>query len=405
MTGGLIVIGMSHRSARAELRDRVFIADGELDEFHRRLGAAGVGDAIVLSTCDRVEVQAAIDDPVRADAIEALLRARGGDMPVNAGEIYRLNGARALRHVFAVAASLESQSVGEPQVLGQVHAARERFKPSGLLDQVLQAAFAAAKRVRGETAIGERPVSLAAAVTELVRDVHGDVDRVEALLIGAGELGETLIQHLRGRGLKRVTVTAPSAPRAEEVARRVGGHVVDFARMAPALAADLIVTAVGAARHVVAAPMLDAALRARRRRPVLVIDLGVPPDVDPAIENLDGAFRYDLDDLERAIIAGRGHRADEAGRAWAIVDEEVARFERDRAERGAVPAIQILRAHVEALRRAALAETGDAARATELLANRLLHGPSEHLRRMIADDPGRATEIEAMLREIFGDRR
>lgn len=404
--GELTVIGLSHRTARADLRDRIFIADAELDAVRGRLADAGIANAVVLSTCDRIEIEAALDDPAQADVIEGLLRARAGDMAVNVGEIYRLRGPEALRHVFALAASLESQVIGEPQVLGQVHAARERFKPTGILDYALQAAFVAAKRVRSETAIGERPVSLAAAVAELVRDVHGEVARVSALLVGAGEMGETLVQHLRERGLKRVTVAAPNAARADEVARRVGGHVIGYGDLASALAHDLIVTAVGAGRHAITAATLDAALRVRRRRPVLVVDLGIPPDVDPAVEALDGAFRYDLDDLERAIIAGKGARADEAARAWAIVDEEVARFARARAERGAVPAIQQLRAHVEGLRAAALREAGgDAARATELLMNRLLHEPSERLRRLVANDPARAAEIESLLRELFGEPR
>jgi glutamyl-tRNA reductase len=403
---GLIVVGASHRSASLATRDRLFIPDGDLAAFDGELARAGIAHAIVLSTCDRVEVQAAHATPEEAGlAIHDLLARRCGKAPPATGEIYRLTGAPALRHVFAVAASLDSQVVGEPQVLGQVKAAHARARAAGriagALDAALQAAFAGAKRVRSETPIGERPVSLASAAAQLIRDVHGAPERCAALLIGTGEMGEMMLEHLKGSGLRRMTVAAPNPARAAEVAQRLGGHVASAAPLDAALAAaDVVVTACGTGQHLVTAAMVSDALRARRRRPVLLIDLGVPADIDPAIDRLDDVFRYDLDDLERITISGRATREAAAAEAWAIIDQELAAFTRARAEREAVPTIAALRAHFEALRRQALAEAnGDAARATELLMNRLLHAPSEALRRQAAAGDG--ADGEAVLR-AFG---
>lgn len=385
------MVGASHHSASLATRDRLFIADGDLASFDAELARAGIAHAIVLSTCDRVEVQASHAAPDDAGtAIHDVLARRCGNEAPAAGEIYRLTGAVALRHVFAVAASLDSQVIGEPQVLGQVKAAHARARAAGrmagALDQALQAAFAGAKRVRSETAIGERPVSLASAAAQLIRDVHGAAERCAALLVGTGEMGEMMLEHLKGAGLRRMTVAAPNPARAAEVAQRLGGHVATLAALEASLAAaDLVVTACGTGQVLVTAAMVADALRQRRRRPVLLIDLGVPADVDRAVDALDDVFRYDLDDLERITLSGRATREAAAAEAWAILDQELAAFTRARAEREAVPAIAALRAHVEALRRQALAEAGgDAARATELLMNRLLHAPSEALRRLAA---------------------
>ncbi len=400
------MVGASHRSASLATRDRLFIPEADLASFDGELARAGILHAIVLSTCDRVEVQAAHAAPDAAgSAIHDALARRCGNEPPGPGEIYRLTGAPALRHVFAVAASLDSQVVGEPQVLGQVKAAHARARAAGrmagALDAALQAAFAGAKRVRSETAIGERPVSLASAAAQLIHDVHGAPERCAALLIGTGEMGETMLEHLKGSGLRRMTVTAPNPARAAEVAQRLGGHVAPASPLAAALvAADVVVTACGTGQHLVSAAMVADVLRQRRRRPMLLIDLGVPADVDPLVDALDDVFRYDIDDLERITLSGRATREAAAAEAWAIIDQELAAFARARAEREAVPTIAALRTHFEEVRRQVLAEAGgDAARATELLMNRLLHAPSEALRRQAAAGDG--ADGDAVLR-TFG---
>ena len=406
-----VVVGFSHRSSPAPLREQLFVADDEMTGFLADLRASGVSQVVMLSTCDRIEAQAMAGD---AGAFaETFLRILGSRCGLAASEIGRhavfLSGPEALRHVFAVAASLESQVVGEPQVLGQVKEAHRRARDAGLigpeLDTVLQAAYAAAKRVRSETAIGERPVTLASAAVQVARDVHGDLAASTTLLIGAGDMGELLLEHLRAAGIKRLLVAGPNPARAAEIARTVKGHLADFEPLAATLAeADIVVTAAGTGRFLIGCSDAAEALRLRRRRSMLFIDLGVPADIDPTIEKLDGAFRYDMDDLERVALSGRVSREEAASEAWAIVDAELQAFARDRAGRSAGPAITALRRHFEEHRARVLVEAGgDAARATELLINRLLHDPSEALRRLASDaDPERRREVERLIAELFG---
>ncbi len=406
----LVTVGIDHRTAAPTVRDRIFVADAEIDEVLAALNRAGIGQALLLSTCDRIEVHAAhADPPTASDAIAGVLAARAG---VTAAMIRRQlaihSDDAALRRMFAIAASLESQVIGEPQILGQVKDAHRRAESSGMigpeLAAALQAAYVAAKRVRSETAIAERPVSLAAAAVELARDVHGELQRCACLLLGPGEMGELMIEHLRAGGLKRLTVACANAARAAEASRALSAPAAPIARLADTLAeADIVVTAESAGVFAITADIAEAALRRRRRAPIFFIDLGVPADVDPAVERLEGAFRYDLDDLEPMTRAGRATRGAEAAAAWRIVEDELARFARGRAERRAVPAIVALRQHFEAARAQALVQAGgDAVRATELLINRLLHAPSEALRRLAAEAAGDAAAAERLLADLFG---
>ena len=408
-----VVVGFTHRSASPELLDRLFIADGEMSGFLADLRAAGLTQSIALSTCDRVEVQGAASDPAAfARTVLAVLAKRSGlASEALADHVRFVEGDAALRQIFAVAAALDSQVIGEPQVLGQVKEAHRRARDAGLigpeLDAALQAAYGAAKRARSETALGERPVTLASAAVQVARDVHGELGECAALLIGPGDMGELLIEHFRGAGLKRLTVTGPNAARSEALARQLDCHVAAYDALPEVLPpADIVITAAGSGRFSITAPMVEKALRLRRRRAMLLLDLGVPADIDPAIEPLDGAFRYDLDDLENVAMSGRVSRETAAAEAWAIVDAELAAFARERAGRTAAPAITALRRHFEAHRARVLIEAGgDAVRATELLINRLLHEPSEVLRRLAAEaaaDPTARRDAERLLHELFG---
>jgi glutamyl-tRNA reductase len=243
---------------------------------------------------------------------------------------------------------------------------------------------------------------VAAVAAQLVRDLHGDLARSAGLIVGAGEMGEFLAEHLRQAGLARWTVAHGSLRRAELVAHRFGGHFVGLDQLEAALArADVVLAALGAGRPVVDELLARAALRARRQRPILFIDAGVPRDVDPAVAKVEDAYLYDLDDLERLALEGRAGRVAAADQAWAIVETEVTAFRAGQAARQAVPALVALRQRFEAVRAEVLAAGGlDAAEATRLLINRLLHDPSEALRRLAAesDDPAAA---EALLRRLF----
>ncbi len=404
----LFVVGANHRSSPIALRDRLFVDDAALPALFEGLKAAGIDQAVVLSTCDRVEVQGAHADPqAAARQIVRLLAERAG-MAVDdvADSIYQHSGADAVRHIFAVAAALDSMMIGETQVLGQMRAGHRLSQAAGLtgaeLEGVLQAAYGAAKRIRTETAIGQRPVSIASAAVQLSRDIHGDLDRSAALLLGGGEMGESLAMRLQDAGLSRLVVAHPVPSRGEDMARRLACHHHPFDRFAAALpAADIVITALGDGRVLVTPEMMTEALKARRRRPMFLIDAAIPADIDPAVNRLEDLFLYDLDDLEGAAMAGRADRAAAARAAWEILDGEVAAFLGRRLSRRAIPAVVALRHHFEAVRDEVLSSGGDdAAEATRRLVNRLLHDPSEALRGLA----GRAAEsaaAEALLKHLF----
>jgi glutamyl-tRNA reductase len=392
-TPRFVVIGANHRSASLSLRDALFVDDAATAEVLAGLKQAGLPEVLVLSTCDRVEVWAAEGDADHAlRAVSSILAARAGLSAAGlGGHLYALAGEEAVRHAFSVTSSLDSLVVGEPHVLGQVKAAHRLARDANTcgpeLDTVVQAAFAAAKRARSDTAIGEGPVSIAAAAVQLARDLHGDLARCTALLVGAGDMGELVAESMQAAGLSRLAVTARRAGRAEALANSLGGHVVAYDDLRDALAgADIVLCCVGSRDMVVSSEMVTQALKKRRRKPIFLVDAGIPGDVEPAVNRVDGAFLYDLADLERVALQNRATRETAARAARAIIDEEVHCFVRGRAARAAVPAIVALRARFDDIRAAVLAEAGDdAAIATRLLINRLLHAPSEAMKDVAAE--------------------
>lgn len=411
----VIIVGANHRSSSLALRDRLFVEDASVGLFLDQLRVGGIDEAMILSTCDRVEVHAAHSD--RDGAVQAITSvfARHADMEDTelAGSLYVHWDREAVRHIFTVTASLDSQVVGEPQVLGQIKAshrmARAAEMVGSILEPLFQAAYGAAKRVRTETAIGERPVSIAAATVQLARDLHGDLARCTGLLIGAGEMGELVAAEMQAAGMADFTVIHPTEARALAAARALDCHFASYDEMARLLvASDITLAALGRHRHVLTSDMVAAALRQRRRQPVFLIDAGIPGDIEPAVNRLDGAFLYDLNDLEQVALEGLANREVEAKAAWEIVDAEVAAYLHGRAERAAVPTLTQLRTYFERVRTKVLAESGgDAERATRLLVNRLLHGPSRSLRELASQPLPEGVgidldEAEHMLNRLFG---
>ncbi len=408
--GRYVLVGANHRSAPLSLRDPMFVEDAQQPAFLAGLKESGFAQALALATCDRVEILAVDADPGQAKT--RLLACLAGRAGIEAGALgpstYALEGVAAVRHVFAVAAALDSQTVGEPQVLGQVKAAHRFARDAGQsgpeLEALMQAAFGAAKRVRAETAIGERPVSMAAAAVQMARDLHGDLARRDGLMLGDGDMGALVAETLLAGGLRRLSIACPRPGRAETMARALNCHTQPFENRDDLLAqADVVIAALSGVRAVVSAEAVQAALRRRRRRPIFLIDSGLPGDIEPAVDRVEGAFLYDLDDLERVAMAGRASREAASNSAWAIVDEEVAAFARGRAERVAVPAIVALRRRFEHERERALAEAGtDATRATWLMMNRLLHDPSEALKSSAGHAGIDWSAEERLLRRLFG---
>lgn len=395
----LVVVGVNHRSASAETRDALFLDEARLPAALEALKATDPGAAVVLSTCNRTDIIAfSRGEAPLADRLREVLAGWAGcDAAALAAEVYDLDGAEALRHVFAVAAGLDSLVIGEPEVFGQLKDAHRAARRAGLvgreLEGVLQAAYSVAKRVRSDTAIAEGPVSLAAAALSVARSLHGDLSGCTLVVVGAGDMGALIAGHFKTRGIGRLMVVDRLAARARAVSRRLDCVWAGPDGMAAALDhADIVVAAGGGRRVALDRPMLEAALKARRYRPILALDAGIPGTIDADVDAVDEIFLYRLEDLERIAQAGRQERARAAEAAWALVSAAVAEFVRDRAARAAVPAIAELRRYFEAQRQLALAESGgDADKATRLLVNRLLHGPSRGLRDLAAVTEGAGT--------------
>lgn len=417
VNGRAFVVGANHRSSSMILRDRLFVEDEAVPFILERLKGVGLSQALILSTCDRVEVQAFVEgDEIQEDELARRvveILAEHGELGPSEidGQTYVLWDEKAVRQIFAVTASLDSLIIGEPQVLGQVKAAHRLSKGVGMiaggLESILQAAYSTAKRVRSETAIGQRPVSIAAAATQLAGDLHGDLNNCTALLIGGGEMGELIACDMLSTGLSQLVATHPSERRASELAQRLNCHSGAFEDTADLLVdADIVLASLGRRRHAVDVDMVEAAVKKRRHKPIFLIDTAIPGDIDPQVERVEDAFLYSMDDLERVAMEGRARRENESGAAWKMVERDVEDFLRGRAERTAVPALNRLRAHFDTIREQALNDAGnDAEKATRLLINRLLHEPSETLRKMAGGEGVEERnwrDMEEIIDRLFG---
>lgn len=403
-----LIVGTNHTTGNLTLRDRLFVEDPDVPKFLEMLKSNGLDQATVMSTCDRIDVATMSDDLDAATyAIRASL-AQHADIEVAEldGALYVHVDQSAVKHLFRVASSLDSVVVGEPQVLGQLKAchrmARDNEMVSGHLDNLFQASYSVAKRVRTETAIGERPVSIASVAIGITRDVHGDLSRVQALTLGSGDMGEVIAREMMRAGITNMSVADANGRSAKDLATRMEVQHIALDQLLDALTrADVVIAAVGGREKHLSTDMVRTALKARRYRPQFIVDAALPGDVEPAVDRLDDAFLYDLGDLERLAMEGLQSRETEAASAEAIVDAEVNAYLRGKRERTAVPTLVALREHVATLREEALTEAGsDAQKATHLLMQKLLHAPSERLRE-IAADGGSIERIEQMIETLF----
>ncbi len=403
----LCSVGVTYRSAPALLRERLAVSEEQESLVYGALEASGFQEVLLLSTCDRVEVLGlGRQETVAERALEAL--AHCGGLTSTSLQPYALEhrGAEALRHLFAITAGLDSQVVGEPQVLGQVKASHARARLLGAsgpcLDRFLAGAYQTAKRVRSESRIGEGPVSLAAAALKVARTLHGSLKDRSLLLIGLGELGELLADYFRVAGVEKSGVLHTNINRAKAVARQLQAQAWSGEDLEEALeSADIAVFSQGSGQPVVTKRAMAKILRRRRGRPMLLFDLALPSDLGPGVEQLDNAFVYDLSDLERLALDGKASREGASVQAWRILGEELALFEGSLVVRAADQSVTHLRSHAEDLRREVLEnERLDAAAATALLLKRLLHGPSEALRQA-AREPADLAALETAMRRLF----
>jgi glutamyl-tRNA reductase len=374
----LLLVGISHRVAPVEVRERVAFDAARAAEIARELAPA-----VCLSTCNRTELYVELED---AAAVRALL----GDLP----GLYELADDAAALHLFRVAAGLDSLVPGEGEILGQVRAAYEAGTPGPLLDRVFSQALHAGKRVRHETAIAESPSSVASAAAALAQQVFGDLTGKRVLLIGAGKTAEQAADNLRSRGAELI-VANRTAERADIGLDEIP-HVLG--------SVDVVVSATAAPGFVLRREDVG-----RRNRSLLVIDLAVPRDVDPAVGRLDSCFLYDIDDLEAVVAESLAGRRSEAGRAEAIVAAEAGKFHEWRASLEVVPAIASLRARVEEIRdrelervRGRLSDTERRAveSVTARIVDKLLHQPTVRMKEAAAGAHG--AQYADTVRHLFG---
>lgn len=406
----LLLLGVSARTVAVPLRDRLFGEEPDQARLIAALRALDCEEGLVIATCERIEFLVVARPGQRvAGALLQLIAAAADCVPSDlAGQSYCHMAADALRHFFGVTSSLESQVLGEPQVFGQVkqgfRAAQEAGLAGPFLASAAQAAFATAKRVRSETPIGQQASSMTLAATQVARDLFGRFDELALLWLGLGEMGEMLSDDFATAGVTRRLLMHPSPRRAEAAARRLGCNFAPWEELEQHLAdADIVISDAGTGRFILSRAQVAAALRKRRHRPVLLIDAGVPADIEPGTGELEDAFVYDLDDLERLASQQSGGRAAASAMAWGLLEDELAAFLRAQAERSATPSVVSLRRHFEAVREEVLAAGDlDSEAATRLLINKLLHEPSEALRRAVVDDPAGAAQLEDMIRRLFG---
>jgi glutamyl-tRNA reductase len=413
MTSSLVLVGISHRSAPVEVRERLALTLEQAAALSRRL-AADRGEAICLSTCNRTEVYAAAEEAERAERLVLEALSELSTLPTDhLHELtYRLRDDDVPLHAFRVAAGLDSLVPGEGEILGQVRDAFEHGAVGPLLDRMFRGAIHAGRRVRRETAIREVPASVAAAAAALAEQLFGELSACRVLLVGAGKTGDLAARSLAARGARIELVANRSPAKAKELASRYGGSAIALGEVAASLAeADVVVASTSARGYVVTRGDVEASLRARRGRPLFLIDIAVPRDIDPAAHDLDGCFVYDIDDLEAVVAESMPGRAGEAERAEAIAAAEAERFRRWRAARDVAPAIASLRARAETIRadelaraRARLSDLSEAERAvvealTARIVDKLLHVPTVRLKEAAAS--GGADTAAAAFRELF----
>ena len=392
----LTLVGLSHHVAPVELRERVTLDTPAAADLARSLG-----DAVVLSTCNRTELY--VTGEAEDKAVASLESLAGGPLD---SVLYRLHDDAAALHLFRVAAGLDSLVPGEGEILGQVRDAYESVETGSLLDRLFRQALQVGKRVRTETAIGESPASVSSAAAALAAQVFGDLAGRSVLLVGAGRIGELAAANLVSRGADIAFVANRTGENAAELVRRFGGAPLALEEIGEALGdVDVVISSTSAPGIVVRAEDVPA----RRRKPLFFIDIAVPRDLDPAINDLDGCYLYDIDDLEAVVAETLAGRRTEAVRAEELVAEEADRFAAWRASLDVVPAIASLREYAEQIRRNELAridgrlserERRTVDSVTQQILNKLLHVPTVRMKEAAAGANG--TSYADALRHLFG---
>jgi glutamyl-tRNA reductase len=404
------------------VREKLAFRLDEIPAALLRVQACGAKEAFVLSTCNRVEIAAALADDVPAHVLfESMLAGRDG-LTVESlrPHFYLFEQRDAIRHLFRVASSLDSMIVGEPQILGQLKQAyaqaRDQGTIGGVLDTVLTRAFSVAKRIRSQTEIGQSAVSVSYAAVELAREIFGSLAKNRVLIIGAGKMSEGAARHLLAGGAHEILITNRTPERAEEMARLFRGEVVPYNLFPHRLAeVDIVIASSSASGYVLTRESVHRAIDARRNEPMFLIDIAVPRNIDPEVNAVDHAFLYDIDDLQSVADRNLKARHEVAERAEQIVAEEVEKLEARLRERDVAPTIVSLQEELEAIRCGEIERyrsrlgllTPEQQRALEALTrgiiNKIAHGPISEIRNAAVDagEEARHGELVSVVRRMF----
>jgi glutamyl-tRNA reductase len=385
----LVLIGLNHRTAGVERRERAALASADVPGALADLTARpGIQEALILSTCNRVEIVSRVDGAGPGFGILESFLAEVSGLPPNelSESLYRHSGSPAVRHVFRVASSLDSMILGEPQILGQVKSAYSLAVEAGssgtILHNLFQSAFRVAKRVRTETSIGEYSVSVSSAAVELARKILGNLGSKSILIVGAGKMGEGTVRHLADGGAGSIYVTNRSAEAAADLASRFRGTAVPFDQLRYWMAhADIIIVSTAAPNVIIDRGMVTAAMQVRRNRPVVFIDMSVPRNVDPAVSDIDNAFCYDIDDLGAVVEANLGERRGAAAAAEKLVQQEADAFWARMKSMDVAPMVVEVRRRIEEVCHSEL---------------------DRYLKRNSPRDPKEVKELEIMVSRIAG---
>jgi glutamyl-tRNA reductase len=415
----LLALGISHKTAPVALRERLAFTEREAEEFARAATAtAEVREVVVISTCNRTEIYLVVGDPVRAESdMLGLLANRAHIRPTELAEaIYSPRNCDVARHLYRVTAGLESMIVGEAEVQGQVRRAHEAAMRTGctgpLSNRLFAAALTTGKRVRSETGIGSSRVSVPSVAVDLALSVLGGLERRHVVILGAGETSELTARALADQGAGTIFVANRHADRALSLAQRFGGSVVGLDKLPDQLLhADIVLSSTSSPHPIVGREELELVMAEREGRPLLLIDIAVPRDIDPACGELEGVSLYDIDDLQAVVARNLSSRAEETPRALEIVEEEIHRFARWLGQLDTLPTVSALREHGNAIVEQVLAENSgrwESASARDVVRveavaravmSRLLHEPTIRLRSLGGDHGHASLEV---VRELFG---
>ena len=416
----LILVGLNHRTAPVDVRERLNVPEPKLPDTTRALRAIdGVDGAAIVSTCNRVEAIVSSRDEDVIEQIVDWLAARAGTHRAELEKhLYILRHGDVVKHLFRVAAGLDSMILGEPQIGGQVKKAFMTGQELGSLDtlltQVYENTMRVSKKIRTDTGIGEHAVSVPYAAVELAKKIFGDLRGLQVLLLGAGDMGELTAEHLHQQEVKQVFVANRSHDRAIELANRFDGAAVQFDRIDEHLGkCDIVIASTAAPHYVIETYQVTRALDVRRNRNLFLIDLSVPRNINPAVSQIDGAYLYNVDDLQQVADANLELRQQKAGDAEQIVLREVDAFRKRLVAQDAVPTILELQQRLETIRAAELEKclrkvgpmTPEQREAIEMfstqMVNKILHYPILQLRDG-ADEPQERESLRKTIRKIFG---